>query len=91
MDEAVKLKRKEGIMTADMHGSTVMMDIVTGKYYNLGEVGGEIWALLEDEMTVKTMIDTLTKNYNVSREQCTKDTVPFLEKLLERGLLVKCG
>lgn len=90
MNEAVKLKRKEGIMAADMNGSTVMMDITTGKYYNLGKVGGEIWALLENEMTVDALVNTLTKSYDVSREQCIKDTVPFLEKLLEQGLLASC-
>lgn len=77
-------------MTADMNGSAVMMDIITGKYYNLGEVGGEIWSLFEEEATVETVIDTLTSNYAVSREQCRKDTMPFLEKLVERGLLVEC-
>lgn len=90
MDETVKLKRKEGIMTADMKGSAVMLDIETGKYYNLGEVGGEIWMLLEKQKTVGELLDALTKSYNVSREQCRRDTLPFLEVLVKRGLLLRC-
>ena len=76
-------------MTADMNGSAVMMDIMTGKYYNLGEIGGRIWALLEEPMTLTALIKKLTDEYDVSAERCRADMLPFLEKLLERGLLVE--
>lgn len=87
MDKNTKLSRKSGIMTADMNGATVMMDIETGKYYNLGETGGRIWELLESPMSLSALLDALTKEYSVTIEQCEKDTVPFLASLVERGLL----
>lgn len=88
MNNNTVLTRRAGIMTADMNGSTVMMDIETGKYYNLGEIGGYIWELLESPMKITILIDKLTKEFNVSREQCEKDTIPFLNSLVERGLLL---
>lgn len=88
MDKNTILSRKSGIMTADMNGATVMMDIETGKYYNLGETGGRIWELLESPMSLDALLDALTKEYSVSVEQCEKDTVPFLASLVERGLLI---
>lgn len=87
MDKNTMLSRKSGIMTADMHDATVMMDIETGKYYNLGQVGGRIWELLASPMSVASLLDTLTKEYSVTLEQCEKDTMPFLASLVERGLL----
>jgi hypothetical protein len=33
MNDQTILKRKSGLMTANMNGSSVMMDIATGKYY----------------------------------------------------------
>ena len=89
MDKNTILSRKSGIMTADMNGATVMMDIETGKYYNLGETGGRIWELLESPLSLNALIDALTKEYSVSVEQCEKDTVPFLASLVERGLLIE--
>ena len=89
MTDATVLSRREGLMTADMNGSAVMMDIMTGKYYNLGEIGGRIWALLEEPMTLTALIKKLTDEYDVSAERCRADMLPFLEKLLERGLLVE--
>lgn len=89
MTDNTVLSRRAGLMTADMNGSAVMMDVMTGKYYNLGEVGGRIWELLEDPMPLAELIEKLTGEYDVSAQQCLADTTPFLEKLLDRGLLVE--
>ena len=89
MTDSTILRRREGLMTADMNGSAVMMDIMTGKYYNLGEVGGRIWELLEEPMTVAALVQKLTAEYDVSAERCRADLLPFLAKLVERGLVVE--
>lgn len=90
MELTTKLIRRNDIMTADMNGSAVTMDIMTGKYYNMGETGGVIWNMLEKEMTVKDLVAGLTKEYDISEETCIKDITPFLETLIEKGLLIVC-
>ena len=87
MTDTTVLSRRMGLMTADMNGSAVMMDIMSGKYYNLGEVGGRIWELLEEPMTVTALVQKLTAEYDVSAAQCRADIEPFLNTLLDRGLL----
>ena len=89
MTDNTVLRHRAALKTADMNGSSVMMDTVTGKYYNLGEVGGRIWALLEEPMTVAALVRKLTDEYDVSAEQCRADIAPFLKTLLERGLLAE--
>ena len=89
MTDNTLLRRREGLMTTDMNGSTVMMDIETGKYYNLGEVGGRIWELLEEPLTVAALVRKLTAEYDISAEQCRADLLPFLGKLVERGLVLE--
>ncbi len=88
MTDTTVLSRREGLMTADRNGSTVMMDTMTGKYYNLGTVGGRIWELLEEPMTIAALVKKLTDEYDVSAAQCRADILPFLDTLLERGLLL---
>ena len=88
MTDTTVVSRRMGLMTADMNGSAVMMDIMTGKYYNLGEVGGRIWELLEEPMTLGALVQKLTAEYDVSAERCRSDMLPFLNTLLERGLLI---
>lgn len=89
MTDNTVLSRREGLMAADMNGSAVMMDIMTGKYYNLGEVGGRIWELLEEPMSVSTLVKKLTAEYDVSAQQCRADIEPFLNTMLNRGLLLE--
>jgi 5'(3')-deoxyribonucleotidase len=78
--------RKEGLITADMDGETVMMDIETGKYYNLGRTGGDIWKNLENHHTVDRIVDEMTEIYDVERAECEKETKSFLTQLIDAGL-----
>lgn len=87
--ETIKYVRRADIVTADMNGETVLMDIATGKYYNLGEVGGSILAKLEQPLTFSELVEKLTAEYEVSAAQCAKDTRPFLMKMVELGLVVE--
>lgn len=80
-------QRNMTIVAADMNGETVMMDIITGKYYNIGEVGGSIWQLLENPMTLDGLVEKLTAEYAVTPEQCRADVEPFLRKMLACGLI----
>lgn len=89
MDMTTKLIRRSDVMTADMNGSAVTMDIMAGKYYNMGEVGGVIWNKLEKEMTVEALVKELTSEYDVAADQCLKDITPFLKNLTEKGLLIE--
>lgn len=90
MTEQTILKRKSGLMTANMNGEAVMMDIATGKYYNLGETGGRIWELLDTPLAISALLKKLTAEYDVTLEQCRDDIMPFLHQLVEKGLLIVC-
>lgn len=83
------LKRREGIVTADMNGETVMMDVMSGKYYNLGSVGGRIWDMLQAPMSREQLVAALIREYDVSSEQCSRDIAPFLEKMTTIGLILE--
>lgn len=81
--------RKEGLITADMDGETVMMDIETGKYYNLGKTGGSIWGILEKPHTFDGIVDEMTEIYDVERSVCEEQTKKFLAQLIDAGLAFK--
>jgi hypothetical protein len=83
-DSIVQIK---GHFVSDMDGEKVMLSIKSGKYYNLGRIGGEIWELIEKEVTIKNLITTLQSNYNVDQSECEEQVISFLELLLEEGLI----
>ena len=88
MNDQTTLKRRSGLMTANMNGSAVMMDISTGKYYNLGATGGRIWELLETPTTLSGLVQALTAEYDISPEQCREEVLVFLQQLSDRNLII---
>lgn len=76
------------IVAADMDGEVVMMSVKTGKYYNLGQIGGVIWELIEAPIVVSEIVDRLLDRYDVTPEQCEADVLSFLQSMYEQKLIV---
>ncbi|MFY0758473.1 lasso peptide biosynthesis PqqD family chaperone [Metabacillus dongyingensis] len=77
----------EGNIVSDMSGEKVMLSISNGKYYNLGEIGGVIWDLIESPITFNQLIESLLSQYQVEREECQKQVLTFLESLNKEKLI----
>lgn len=82
------LRRNNDIITADMNGEVVMMDAQRGMYYNLGSTGSRIWELIAQPMTLDALVEKLMDIYEVERAQCLKDILPFIDKMIERQLII---
>ncbi len=77
----------KGNIVSDMDGEKVMLSVHNGKYYNLGEVGGKIWDLIEAPTLVTQLVASLVSEYDVEQIECEEQVVSFLELLLEEGLI----
>ena len=82
-----KVTRKEDIVAANMDGEVVMMNIETGRYYNLGTMGSVIWAMINETVAVESMVTTLLERYEVTKAQCEADVLKFLNQMSREGLL----
>lgn len=81
------VSQSEGNLVSDMDGEKVMLSIQNGKYYNLGEIGGDIWEFIKDPITIQNLIIKLRTNYDVEESECKKEVLTFLEQLLEENLI----
>lgn len=76
-----------GNIVSDMGGEKVMLSVKNGKYYNLGEIGGDIWDLIEEKIPVNQLISLLKSKYNVVQTECEEQVISFLDLLVEEGLI----
>lgn len=83
-----KVSQRPDLVAADMGEETVMMDIMSGKYFKLSEVGGSIWNKIEKPTLVSDVIKSLLEEYEVSEEDCTTQTLDFLTQLADKGIIV---
>lgn len=82
-----KYSQSPGNIVSDMDGEKVMLSVSNGKYYNLGELGGEIWELIKEPVTIQELVTTLQSQYNVDQTDCKEQVTDFLSQLLEQGLV----
>jgi hypothetical protein len=73
---------------SDMDGEKVMVGIHSGKYYNLGHIGGRIWEIVQVPTLLTDLISTLTAEYEISGQDCLEQVVPFLEEMNKEQLIV---
>ncbi|WP_226677958.1 lasso peptide biosynthesis PqqD family chaperone [Mesobacillus jeotgali] len=83
-DTVIQVK---GNIVSDMSGEKVMLSIKNGKYYNLGTVGGEIWAMIQTPTLIKDLVYSLTDTFEVEHSECEEHVLKFLDHLLEEGLI----
>jgi hypothetical protein len=81
------ISAKKEIVAADMDGDTVMMSVEAGKYYNLGKIGGVIWGMIAEPVSVAAVIDKLLEQYEVTWEKCETEVLSFLNEVKKEGLL----
>ena len=81
------IRRNEEIVSSEIDGETVMMDLDFENYFGMEVIGTRIWQLLENEMTVQALCETLTREFEVEIEQCLEDVVPFLDDLSKNQMI----
>jgi hypothetical protein len=82
-----EIEQSEGNVVSDMNGEKVMLSIKSGNYYNLGELGGEIWGLIKSPIEINKLIVTLLSAYQVERVECEEQVLSFIEDLHSEGLI----
>ncbi|URT70231.1 lasso peptide biosynthesis PqqD family chaperone [Cytobacillus firmus] len=74
-------------IVSNMGSEKVMLSIENGKYYNLGEMGGCIWDLMNVPVNIVQIITILISRYDVDRKECEEQVISFLNTLLDEGLI----
>jgi len=75
------------VLSQEVNGETVLLDLEGESYFGLNEVGTRIWQLLQSESTVIELLDTLADEYDVGQEQLESDVGELLAKLNDAGLV----
>ena len=82
-----RFKISEEVLSQEVNGETVLLDLEGESYFGLNEVGTRIWQLLQSTPTVAETIDTLSDEYDVKREQLETDVSDLLDRLADAGLI----
>ncbi len=66
---------------------TVVLQLQSGTYYGLNEVGRRVWELIAEPRTVGEICAVITREFEVEPERCERDVVALLNDLRGNGLI----
>ena len=68
---------------------TVLLNLESGLYFGLDNVGKRIWELVSGGSSLAETVGAVVAEYDVAMEQAEADVLEFAGILIERGLLVE--
>lgn len=82
------LQRSGDIICSEADGEIVMMNIETGQYHSINEVGSDIWKMLENPIKLSEICQKLLEDYDIDQKTCEDEVLKFVEHLSSEGLLL---
>ncbi|KAB8330905.1 PqqD family protein [Scytonema tolypothrichoides VB-61278] len=68
-------------ISSDLGGEAVILNLKSGVYHGLNEVGARIWNFIQQPTVVNDIKQTLLEEYEVEPEVCVGDILALLEEL----------
>ena len=74
-------------VSCDLEGDAAILNLKTGVYYGLDDIGASLWRMLNEPRRVDELVEALLGEYEVDREECQRDVIALLGELAVRGLV----
>jgi hypothetical protein len=75
------------VLSQEISGETVLLDLASEKYFGLDAVGTRVWQLLSEEKPLDAVVEVIAGEYEVGREQLEADIGELLKSLVQAGLV----
>ncbi|QHV94874.1 PqqD family peptide modification chaperone [Spirosoma endbachense] len=84
-----RLQRVPSQSSSVLGNETIVLNYEIGNYYELNELGGFIWSLLEDQkvISVEEIKEKVLEEFEVEESVCEQELTSFLESLLDEKLI----
>ena len=77
----------EDVLFHEVDDETVLLNLVSGKYYTLDVVGTRMWLLMTQHEQLKAAHQALLEEYQVDPQQLERDLLALIDNLAAHGLL----
>jgi hypothetical protein len=87
IDDATILARPANLVASEIDGEMVILDIESGHFFQLNQIGSRIWEALEAPTTMGELCRSMQDRFDVDQETCRGDVSDFVARLSENGLV----
>ena len=75
------------VLSQEVSGETVLLDLNSENYFGLNDVGTRIWQLIQEDGDLQKVYDTMLDEYDVDEELLEKDMEALVARLVDAGLI----
>lgn len=90
MDSGAVFAHAPGIVSRQIDGEVLLVNLQRGTLQVLNEVGAWLWEHMDGQRTVTDLAQALSAEYDVGLEQACTDVRIFCEDLLQRECVDRC-
>lgn len=87
MPEGTPSRIRDEVLTAQLHGEAILLDMRTKRYYRLNATGAMIWKGLEAALPTHEIVDALVQEFEVEPTTARAETERVLDEFRARGLI----
>ena len=77
----------EDVICRELDGEAIILNLATGIYFGLDEIGTRLWALVAESGTLRHAVDVMAGEYDVERAELERDALELAGGLIEKGLV----
>jgi hypothetical protein len=83
----MKIQVSGDVVTRNLAGEAVLLDLASGTYFGLDEVGTRIWQLLGEHGSDEPVVAALLDEYDIDEARIRADLDRLVGELHEKGLV----
>jgi hypothetical protein len=89
LDLASRFRQAPRVAARALGEETVLLDLDSGRYFDLDATGSRIWTLLAPGAALTSVLDALEAEYDAPRERLAADLVEIVATLERQGLVAR--
>ena len=82
-----EISRNQSLLVAQVGDEIVMMDVESGHYYGLDDIGSDIWRRLESPSSFADLIVGLSADYDAEPAIIAEDVRLLITKMAAQGVV----
>jgi hypothetical protein len=83
-----RVRINDDVLFQELNGEGVLLNLKTGVYLGLDDVGTRFWQLLDTHNVLSEILEVLLAEYDVPRERCAQDLMTLVSDMEKHELIV---
>lgn len=86
-----RVRIQDEVLFQELQGEAVLLNLKTGVYLGLNQIGTRIWQLLQEDGSLGRVMEVMLREYDVAQEKLAQDLLDLVGQMQKQGLLVEAG